>query len=105
LYPAVVAIEEPWPHRGNYKVDRMLARACGHAEAIARLHGAQVILVHPSTVKATTFSKDKIEHTARSIGKTKITGHEADSVGIWHVALGVLQLQGFEERTGGSPNE
>lgn len=98
MQPTVVAIEEPWPHRGNHRVDRMLARACGHAEAVARLHDAQVVLVHPSTVKATTFSKDRIRHTARAIGKTTITGHEADSVGIWHATLGVLQSERFEEQ-------
>ena len=93
----ILAIEEPAVVR-NGKVDRLLARVCGHCEAVIRLRDGQVILIHPSTVKRTGFSKDKLEAATRLTPKQQVGGHEADSLGVWQAALCEIQELNLRER-------
>ena len=86
----VLGVEEPAVVR-NGKVDRLLARVCGHCEAMMRRVGGQVVLIHPSTVKATHFSKDNLEAAAGLTPKRTVGGHEADSLGVWQATLCKMQ--------------
>lgn len=97
--PDVVSIEDPTPDRGNRKTDRLLARVCGNLEGVARAAGIRaVVWIHPMAVKATGFSKDRLQAAANLAGKDDVGPDEADAIGGWMAAVGEIQAQRFAAR-------
>jgi Holliday junction resolvasome RuvABC endonuclease subunit len=94
--PDLVAIEKPYGDHGNRHTDRELARVYGGIEAACLLSGVEVMEIHPTAVKATSFSKENPQRAARFVRKAESVGpDEADAIGVWQAALGALQERRF----------
>lgn len=86
-HPDRLACEEPAGDHGNRLGDRRLGMVLGIIFERARIAGLSLSIIHPSRVKATGFCKERTNLVARSIGKSRMSGDEADALGVWQAYL------------------
>jgi len=100
--PDIVAIENPMGHHGNLLTDRLLARTAGMIEGICKAMDPDIVIrtiyIHPMQVKRTPFHKNAIRAAAAFVGKDSVSVDEADAIGVWQVALGIVQQEAFNRR-------
>ena len=92
-----LALEEPAGHhgrgQGNMKTTRLLGELKGFVKAAAFTQGikpAQIVMVYPMQVKAMGVHKHALPTASALTGKRVTSGDEADAVGVWLAALGLI---------------
>lgn len=100
--PDVLAIEEPAGDHDNRYTDRLLAGLGYALEAVAHLEiglrPEDIIRVWPATVKQTGCHKGNVGQTiaAAEAGKVSVGPDEADAIGTWRAAHGILYEEALE---------
>lgn len=84
--PEAIVAEEPAGDHGNRRSDRLLGAALGIVLERARIAGVPCRLVHPRHVRDTGLHKKAKKLAAAWIGKERVSGDEADAVGVWQAA-------------------
>lgn len=94
-----LAIEEPVVGP-NARTALQLARLGGMLEDRARIAGAEIVRVHPSTAKAALAggraSKEEMVTAAELVAGTVEGEHHADAIGVLFAAQGILKMKGIE---------
>jgi Holliday junction resolvasome RuvABC endonuclease subunit len=93
-----LAVEEPIVGP-NARTALQLGRLGGMLEAVAKLAGAEVVRVHPSTAKAALAGggagKEEMMAAARLVASAVEGEHHADAVGVLFAAQGILKERNY----------
>ena len=90
----VVGVELPTGDHDNPHTDRVISGAFAAVYFAARHAGARAVIVRPSAVKATGFSKKHLRDATllarEHLHEGLVTEDEADALGVWQATLAVM---------------
>lgn len=90
--PDHVGIETPTGEHGNRRTDRLLGRVGGNIEGACRVFGISAVWIHAMKVKATGYHKHARRDAALLVGKERVSGDEADAIGLWQAWLNEVRM-------------